>query len=98
MVGRAYSPKDIERKRYDRLEWEDEWSEPFGSPAANEMWFISGPSASGKSSFVMAAKEGSYETGWCHTDKYRRASQKFQYYHLRKYNNIRLYERIRRNS
>lgn len=53
MAQRAYSPKDIERKRYDSLDWDDRWRGPFGSPAVNEMWFISGPSASGKSSFVM---------------------------------------------
>lgn len=29
------------------------WSGPFGCPDINELWFISGQSASGKSSFVM---------------------------------------------
>lgn len=53
MTKRAYSPKEIEAKRYDCLPWEDRWSAPFGYPPINETWFIEGSSASGKSSFVM---------------------------------------------
>ena len=50
---RAYSPTDIARKRYKCLDFDRVWSDPFGTPPENELWFISGPSASGKSSFVM---------------------------------------------
>ena len=53
MAKRAYSPKEIAAKTYKCIEWESRWSEPFGLPTINETWFISGASASGKSSFVM---------------------------------------------
>lgn len=35
------------------LSWDGEWQRVFGNPEINDMWFISGPSASGKSSFCM---------------------------------------------
>lgn len=58
MEKRAYSPKEVLSKSYKTLPWEERWSGPFGFPTMNEMWFISGASASGKSSFVMQlAKE-----------------------------------------
>ncbi len=58
MAKRAYSPREIAKKKYKTLQWEPLWSEPFGNPCINETWFISGASASGKSSFVMQlAKE-----------------------------------------
>ena len=58
MAKRAYSPREIAKKKYKTLQWELLWSEPFGNPCINETWFISGASASGKSSFVMQlAKE-----------------------------------------
>ena len=58
MAKRAYSPKEVLSKTYKLLPWGDRWSGPFGFPTANETWFISGASASGKSSFVMQlAKE-----------------------------------------
>lgn len=53
MAKRAYSPKEIAAKTYKRLPWGMKWSLPFGEPQVNETWFICGPSASGKSSFVM---------------------------------------------
>lgn len=53
MTKRAYSPSDILKKTYRTLPWEGEWKEAFGEPTTNEIWFISGNSASGKSSFVM---------------------------------------------
>lgn len=52
-MRRAYSPKDILNKTYKTLPWDGEWAKAFGLPAENETWFISGASASGKSSFVM---------------------------------------------
>ncbi len=57
-MKRAYTPKDIAAKKWKTLPWSEKWSEPFGYPAINASWFISGASASGKSSFVMQlAKE-----------------------------------------
>jgi hypothetical protein len=53
MTKRAYSPKDILLKKYKTLPWDGEWKRCFGTPSFDETWFISGPSASGKSSFVM---------------------------------------------
>lgn len=58
MAKRAYSPKEVLAKTYKTLPWGEKWSLPFGYPTTNEAWFISGASASGKSSFVMQlAKE-----------------------------------------
>ena len=53
MAKRAYSPKEVLAKTYKTLPWGERWSRPFGFPTTNEAWFISGASASGKSSFVM---------------------------------------------
>lgn len=52
-MKRAYSPKEIMRKTYKTLPFEGRWREAFGLPEERALWFISGPSASGKSSFVM---------------------------------------------
>lgn len=58
MGKRAYSPKEVLAKTYKTLPWGEKWSGPFGDVPVNETWFISGASASGKSSFVMQlAKE-----------------------------------------
>ena len=57
-VSRAYSPREVSAKKWVTLPWGEEWSGPFGHPAENASWFISGASANGKSSFVMQlAKE-----------------------------------------
>lgn len=56
-MKRAYSPKEIVQKVYKTLEWDGEWEEAFGRPELNSTWFVSGPSASGKSSFVMQLAE-----------------------------------------
>lgn len=53
MSKRAYTIDNIEAIRYERFDWDEEWNEPFGKPAMESSWFILGPSASGKSSFVM---------------------------------------------
>ena len=73
MGKRAYSPKEVMAKKYRMLPWGEEWKRAFGEVPENEIWFISGASASGKSNFVMQlAKEltnygtvlyGSYEEG-----------------------------------
>lgn len=53
MSKRAYTIENIEAIKYERFDWESKWAEPFGNPAVDSSWFILGPSASGKSSFVM---------------------------------------------
>lgn len=52
-MKRAYSPKEIMSKTYKVLPWEGRWREAFGQPEETSTWFVSGASASGKSSFVM---------------------------------------------
>lgn len=52
-MKRALTPKDVAAKKWVTLPWNEKWSAPFGFPADNASWFISGASASGKSSFVM---------------------------------------------
>lgn len=47
-MKRAYSPKDIAAKKWVTLPWGEKWNKPFGFPAENASWFISGASASGK--------------------------------------------------
>lgn len=53
MTKRVYTPKDIDQKRYEQFGWSGRWLAAFGDPAVNSKWFVLGPSASGKSSFVM---------------------------------------------
>ena len=53
MSKRAYTIENIEAIKYECLNWDDYWRNPFGNPAIDSSWFILGPSASGKSSFVM---------------------------------------------
>lgn len=53
MGKRAYSPKEISEQKWKNLPWGQKWSVPFGEPQMTETWFVVGPSASGKSSFVM---------------------------------------------
>ena len=53
MAKRAYSPREIARMTYEPIPWEGEWQEAFGNPDITDTWFISGPSAGGKSSFTM---------------------------------------------
>ncbi len=58
MKKRAYSPKEVIAMKHKIIPWDDKWRIPFGDVPDNETWFISGASASGKSSFVMQlAKE-----------------------------------------
>lgn len=60
---RAYTPREVGEKRYNTLPWEGEWQRVFGQPAVNELWFISGASAQGKSSFVMQLSKKLCEYG-----------------------------------
>lgn len=58
MPKRAFSPKEVLAKTYKTLQWGEEWARAFGYPEVNSTWLIHGPSAAGKSSFVMLlAKE-----------------------------------------
>jgi hypothetical protein len=52
-MARAYSPREIARLNIEELPFEGEWETAFGRPGKYDTWFICGPSASGKSSFVM---------------------------------------------
>lgn len=52
-MKKAYSPRDIEAKKWKTLPWDEPWTGPFGRPSETASWFISGASAAGKSSFVM---------------------------------------------
>lgn len=53
MGKRTYTPKQLLQKQYSTLDWGGPWAAAFGQPELNETWFIGGPSAGGKSSFVM---------------------------------------------
>ena len=50
---RAYSPSEIENLNIPELPLDGEWEAAFGRPSRFERWFVSGDSASGKSTFVM---------------------------------------------
>ena len=52
-MKRALTPRNIADIKWKELPWGERWSKPFGFPAENASWFISGASAQGKSSFVM---------------------------------------------
>ncbi len=57
-MKRAFTPRNVLEKKWKTLPWTGVWRDVFGEPAENASWFISGASASGKSSFVMQlAKE-----------------------------------------
>lgn len=60
-MKRAYSPKEIAAKKWVTLPWDEKWSKPFGFPAENASWFISGASAD---SFAECAScgSGSYQS------------------------------------
>lgn len=62
-MKRAYSPKEIAAKKWVTLPWGEKWSKLFGEPVDNASWFISGVSASGKSSFVMQLPRNSANMG-----------------------------------
>lgn len=53
MAKRAYSPKDVAKINHKVLPLEGKWKDVFGEPEQGDTWFVTGPSASGKSSFVM---------------------------------------------
>ena len=53
MASRAYSPKDVAQIKHKVLPFEGIWKDVFGNPEQGDTWFISGASASGKSSFTM---------------------------------------------
>lgn len=49
----AKSVKDILKRKYKYIEWNDRWREAFGCPEDFGLWFIWGNSGNGKTSFVM---------------------------------------------
>lgn len=53
MAKRVYSATEVLAKKYQPIPWDGDWESAFGHPSINEKWFITGASASGKSSFVM---------------------------------------------
>ena len=53
MAKRAYNPREIAKMTYQSIPWTGEWEEAFGQPDITDTWLIHGPSAGGKSSFVM---------------------------------------------
>lgn len=63
MSRRAYTPRDIENKKYECFDWDGEWLSAFGNPAFSSKWGVQGPSASGKSSFVMQLSKKMCEYG-----------------------------------
>ena len=63
MGKRVYTIRDIEAKKYECFDWDGEWLSAFGNPAINSKWFVLGPSASGKSSFVMQLSKKLCEYG-----------------------------------
>jgi hypothetical protein len=57
-MKRAYTVADVEKIVIKELELKGRWEAAFGRPQLGDTWFITGKSASGKSSFVMLlAKE-----------------------------------------
>lgn len=52
-LQRAYSPREVEHLRREAIPLEGEWERVFGRPEWGDPWFITGQSASGKSSFLM---------------------------------------------
>ncbi|MCD8081894.1 MAG: bifunctional adenosylcobinamide kinase/adenosylcobinamide-phosphate guanylyltransferase [Bacteroides sp.] len=53
-LPRAYSPKELLRRKIRKLELEGDWRRLIGRPGYSENMYIDGESTSGKSSFVMA--------------------------------------------
>lgn len=52
-MRKAISSTDLLAKKYDLIEWEDEWYDNFDEPEASGSWFISGQSGNGKTSFML---------------------------------------------
>lgn len=79
MLKRALSPKEILAMTYVSLPWDGDWARVFGRPTINETWFIHGPSAGGKSSFVMQLTRKLTEYGTVLYMSYEeKANQTFQ--------------------
>ncbi len=52
-MKKAYSPRDIEQKKFHPLQFSGEWELAFGYPEKTSLWTITGKTTSGKSSFAM---------------------------------------------
>ena len=62
-MKRTCTPKQVQQIQYETLDWTGTWAEAFGRPEVNETWFVMGPSAGGKSSFVMQLAKQLCKTG-----------------------------------
>ena len=79
MAKRAYSPRQVLQKTFKTLKWEDPWKHAFGTPEENSTWLIHGPSAAGKSSFVMQLAKELCKIGTVLFESYEEGlSQSFQ--------------------
>lgn len=78
-MKRAFTPKNVLEKKWHTLVWDGVWRDVFGEPADNAVWFVSGASASGKSSFVMQlAKKLCEQASVLYVSKEEGINQSFQ--------------------
>ncbi len=57
-MSKAISSTDLLTKKYNLIPWEGDWLDNFDEPEAEGIWFISGQSGMGKTSFMLEmAKE-----------------------------------------
>ncbi len=57
-MKKALSSTDLLAKKYELIEWDGEWFDNFDQPEASGLWFVSGNSGNGKTSFLLElAKE-----------------------------------------
>lgn len=57
-MKKALSSTDILSKKYNLINWEGAWLDNFDTPEASGLWFVSGASGNGKTSFLLElAKE-----------------------------------------
>lgn len=53
MIERAWSPTDVERAKFNELEFDGEWLDEIGKPEMTGSWIIMGPPKNGKTSYAM---------------------------------------------
>lgn len=57
-MKKALSSSDLLAKKYELIKWDGEWFDNFDQPEASGLWFVSGNSTNGKTSFLLQlAKE-----------------------------------------
>ena len=52
-MRKALSTTDLLAKKYDLIEWDDEWAENFSFPEDKGVWSVSGQSTNGKTGFLL---------------------------------------------